>query len=153
MSVQASANLKGGFDMVNSKKLDDLIPVVHSKALQWLKECDKQGHDVLVTSTYRDFESQNALYAQGRTKPGKKVTNAKAGQSFHNYGVAIDFVPIINGKPDWNNIDNFKKIADIAKKFGFEWAGDWKGRFIEYAHIQYTNGLNLSDFQAGRLPK
>ena len=89
MSVQASVNLKGGFDMINSRKLDDLIPVVHSKALLWLKECEKQGHNILITSTFRDFESQNALYALGRTKPGRKVTNAKAGQSFHNYRVAL----------------------------------------------------------------
>ena len=138
--------------MKNSRQLDDLIPCVWTKAKLWLAECKNEGHDVLVTSTLRDFESQNALYAQGRTKPGKKVTNAKGGQSFHNYGVALDFVPIVHGKADWNNVSNFKAIADIAKKYGFEWAGDWK-TFKEYAHIQYTGGLTLKDLQAGKLPK
>lgn len=138
--------------MINSRKLDDLIPVVNLRARAWLDECKKAGHDVLVTSTYRDFESQNALYAQGRTKLGHIVTNAKAGQSYHNFGVALDFVPMIHGKPNWTDISHFKAIADIAKKHGFEWAGDWK-TFKEYAHIQYTGGLKLADLQAGKLPK
>ena len=138
--------------MINSRSINDLIPSAHARAIDWLNDCKKLGYDLIVTSTLRDMESQAALYAQGRTKPGKKVTNAKPGQSYHNYGVAIDFVPIVHGKPDWNNIDNFRKIAEVAKKHGFEWAGDWK-TFKEYAHIQYTGGLTLQDFYMGKLPK
>ena len=108
------------------------------------------GIDVIITSTYRDFESQTALFNQGRTTAGKKVTNAKAGQSFHNYKVAFDFVPVINGKPVWDdNSGLFTKCGTIAESCGLEWAGRWT-KFKELAHCQYTGSLSLRDFQQGK---
>ena len=134
--------------MITSRDLNSLHPVVGKMARQFIIDCGHAGIDVLITSTYRDHESQNALYAQGRTKPGKKVTNAKGGQSFHNYKIALDFVPLTNGKPNWNDLDLFTKCGTIAESCGFEWAGRWK-RFKEYAHIQFTNGHTLKHFQNG----
>ena len=135
--------------MINSRKLEDLNPKVKTLCEAFIKACAKQGIDVLITSTYRDAESQNALYAQGRTSPGKIVTNAKAGQSFHNWRVAFDFVPIVNGKAMWNDTALFNKCGQIAESVGLEWAGRWT-RFKELAHCQYTNGIRLADFQAGK---
>jgi peptidoglycan L-alanyl-D-glutamate endopeptidase CwlK len=135
--------------MINSRKLEDLHPKVMQMCSEFIKDCDAQGIDILVTSTYRDHESQDALYAQGRTKSGAIVTKAKGGQSFHNYKVAFDFVPIVNGKPAWNDSKLFIKCGEIAEKHGLEWAGRWK-RFAEMAHCQYTGGLTLADFQAGK---
>jgi len=135
--------------MINSRSLDDLLPQVKEKANNFIVACKQQGIDVLITSTYRDVESQNALYEQGRTKLGAIVTNAKGGQSFHNWKCAFDFVPIVNGKAQWNDIDTFKRCGDIAKMSGLEWAGNWK-KFKEMAHCQYTGGLSLSDLQNGR---
>lgn len=135
--------------MINSRKLEDLHPKVQQMCKEFIRSCDSNGIDIIITSTYRDFESQNELYSQGRTKPGKKVTNAKAGQSFHNFRVAFDFVPIVNGKAQWGDIALFKKCGEIAKSIGLEWAGDWK-TFKEYAHCQYTSGLSLKDFQEGK---
>jgi peptidoglycan L-alanyl-D-glutamate endopeptidase CwlK len=89
------------------------------------------------------------LYAQGRTAPGKKVTNAKGGQSFHNWKVAFDFCPIVNGKPNWNDVALYTKCGEIAESVGLEWAGRWKS-FKELAHCQYTGGLTLHDFQQGK---
>jgi peptidoglycan L-alanyl-D-glutamate endopeptidase CwlK len=63
--------------------------------------------------------------------------------------VAFDFVPLVNGKPAWNDTKLFTKCGEIAEKHGLEWAGRWK-RFSELAHCQYTNGLTLADFQAGK---
>lgn len=138
--------------MINSRKIEDLHPKVAEMCKEFIEECKLAGVDVLITSTYRDAESQNELYAQGRTKPGKIVTNAKAGDSFHNYQLAFDFVPIIHGKAVWNDIDLFKKCGSIAKTCGLEWAGDWKS-FKEYAHCQYTDGLTLSDLKQGKYIK
>lgn len=134
--------------MINSRAIADLHPKVAALAKKFVAECKKEGIDVLITSTYRDFESQNALYAQGRTKPGKVVTNAKAGQSYHNFRVAFDFVPIVNGKAQWNDLRTFKKCGEIGKKLGLEWAGDWKS-FKELAHLQYTGGKTLAQLRAG----
>ena len=135
--------------MINSRKLEDLHPKVKVLAERFIASCAKQNIDILITSTYRDGESQNALYAQGRTAPGKMVTNAKAGQSFHNWKCAFDFVPIVNGKAQWNDTALFTKCGEIAESLGLEWAGCWK-TFKELAHCQYTNGLTLQDFQQGK---
>jgi peptidoglycan L-alanyl-D-glutamate endopeptidase CwlK len=135
--------------MINSRNIEDLHPSVQKMAVKFLKECAEAGINVLITSTYRDAESQNALYAIGRTKPGKKLTNAKAGQSFHNYRCALDFVPLVYGKPAWTNTALFTQCGGIAEAIGFEWAGRWK-TFKELAHIQYTGGLSLKDLQSGK---
>ena len=134
--------------MKNSRDLDDLIPEARSRAANFVQQCKAAGIDVLITSTYRDAESQNAIYAQGRTTPGKIVTNAKAGQSWHNYRCAFDFVPVVNGKAQWNDLATFTKCGEIAEHCGLEWAGRWK-KFKELAHCQYTGGKTLADLQKG----
>lgn len=135
--------------MINSRSLSDLLPPVKSRAEKMIKDCYAAGIDLLVTSTYRDNASQEALYAQGRTKPGKIVTNARAGQSFHNYRCAFDVVPLRHGKPVWDSKDPvWQIIGQIGKKCGLEWAGDWK-RFKEFPHFQYTGGLTLAKLQEG----
>lgn len=135
--------------MINSRKIEDLHPKVAELCNQFIQKCDEVGIDVIITSTYRDFESQAAIYAQGRTTPGKKVTNAKPGQSFHNYKVAFDFVPVKDGKAQWNDIKTFTQCGEIAESLGLEWAGRWRS-FKELAHCQFTNGLTLKDFQSGK---
>ena len=135
--------------MVNSRSLSDLNPKVAAMCSEFINRCKAQGIDVIITSTYRDAESQNKLYAQGRTEPGKKVTNAKAGQSFHNWRCAFDFVPIVDGKAVWGDDALWTKCGAIGKAIGLEWAGDWS-RFKEFPHMQFTGGLSLADFQAGK---
>ena len=135
--------------MINSRKLEDLLPQVRSRVEAFLKAADEAGIDLLVTSTYRDNASQDALYAQGRTAPGKVVTNAKAGQSFHNHRCAVDVVPLRNGKPVWDTKDPvWQTVGRLGKAAGLEWAGDWK-RFKEFPHFQYTGGLTLAQLQQG----
>lgn len=129
--------------------MSDLNPKVAALCSEFINRCKAAGIDVIITSTYRDAESQNALYAQGRTTPGKKVTNAKAGQSYHNWRVAFDFVPIVGGKAVWNNDELWQKCGEIAESVGLEWAGRWT-KFKETAHCQYTGGLSLADFHAGK---
>ena len=135
--------------MINSRSLSDLNPKVAALCSEFINSCKKHNIDVIITSTYRDTESQNALYAQGRTLPGKKVTNAKGGQSFHNWKVAFDFCPIVNGKTNWSDVALYTKCGEIAESVGLEWAGRWK-TFKELAHCQYTGGLTLHDFQQGK---
>lgn len=138
--------------MINSRSLTELLPKVAHIAQQFVEACDAQGIDLLVTSTYRDHESQNELYAQGRTKPGKIVTNARGGQSWHNYRCALDVVPLRNGKCVWDSSDPvWKQVGAIGESLGLEWAGRWSGRLRESAHFQYTAGLTLADLQSGKV--
>ena len=111
--------------------------------------------------TLRTFAEQDALYAQGRSKPGNKVTNAKGGQSYHNYGLAIDIVLLVDkdkngtfetaawdaktdfdkdGKADW------MEVVQIFKRYGFEWGGDWK--FLDLPHFQKSYGKSIYELRA-----
>ena len=136
--------------MINSRSLNDLQEPVRKRVNAFIRAAKAQGIDLLVTSTYRDFESQDALYAQGRTAPGKIITNAKAGESFHNYRCAVDVVPMICGKCCWDDAALWSKIGQLGKDAGLEWAGDWK-TFKENPHFQYTGGLSLEQLRAGRV--
>lgn len=135
--------------MINSRSLDDLVAPAKTCVEKFITSAKDAGIDLLITSTYRDNASQDALYAQGRTTPGKKVTNAKAGQSWHNYRCAVDVVPVVAGKPRWDVKDEvWQQVGALGKAAGLEWAGDWK-KFKEYPHFQYTGGLTLAQLQSG----
>lgn len=137
--------------MINSRDINELDPRVAAKCLALQDACKDAGIDLLITSTYRDNASQDAIYAQGRTTPGKIVTNAKAGQSWHNYRLAFDMVPVVNGKAMWNDAATWERIGRLAESVGLEWAGRWT-KFKELAHCQWTGGLTLKDLQAGKRP-
>lgn len=129
--------------MINSRKLTDLLPQVSAKVEAFLAAAKDAGIDVLVTSSYRDFESQAALYAQGRTAPGRIVTNARPGHSWHNWKRAVDVVPLVNGKAVWDDQALWQKLGKLGESVGLEWAGRWTS-FKEMAHFQLTEGLTLS---------
>ena len=138
--------------MINSRSLNELVPIVKQKVEELIALCNDEGIDLLVTSTYRDNESQAALYAQGRTAMGHIVTNANAGDSFHNYRCAVDIVPLKNGKPVWGTKGDdgelWQKIGKIGEGVGLEWAGNWH-TFKELAHFQFTNGHTLAQLKQG----
>lgn len=148
------SRLKEPKTMINSRSLDELHPVVRERVDEFLARCADEGIDLLVTSTYRDHASQDALYAQGRAVPGPVVTNARAGYSWHNWRCAVDVVPMRNGKPVWGTstaVDRglWERVGEIGEACGLEWAARWK-TFPEMAHFQFTGGLTMADFRAGR---
>lgn len=145
MSVQTLINKSKG-------RIGNVNPVVWKYGQDLIKQAYKQGLYVMFSDGHRTHAEQNALYAQGRTKAGQIVTNARGGQSLHNYGVALDmFITNKNGTSASWNAGKLRQAAQIAKKLGFEWGGDWTS-FKDYPHIQMTGGLSLSQLQAGRKP-
>lgn len=133
-----------------SRSLDDLLPPVKEKVLHFLAECEKVDLDILIYCTYRSGAEQSELYEQGRTKPGEIVTNARAGESWHNWRCAFDFVPLVAGKPAWKNKALYSSAGYIAEQCGLEWAGRWQGSLRETAHCQYRGGLTLADMRLGK---
>ena len=126
-----------------SRNLDDLVENARSKCKQWVQNCAARGVTVLVYCTYRTPAEQDELFAQGRTKPGAVVTNARAWQSWHNVRRAWDAVPMFNGKPMWNfgeQWEPWRVMIEEGDKLGLEWAGRWT-TFKEYVHWQQTDGL------------
>jgi peptidoglycan L-alanyl-D-glutamate endopeptidase CwlK len=119
-----------------SRKLSDLTPEMQLKVGVLVQLADEAGLDLLIYCTFRTLTEQDDLYAIGRTQPGRIVTRAKAGQSAHNYGLAIDAVPMIAGKPQWRSSSPLWKVyGELAAKAGLEWAGKWT-TFREYPHCQ-----------------
>jgi peptidoglycan L-alanyl-D-glutamate endopeptidase CwlK len=113
---------------------------------------------LLVVSGLRTAAEQNALYAQGRAAPGHVVTNAKAGQSMHNYGLAVDVVPYLSGPAgalNWQaSTEQFEAMVAAMKDQGLIWGGDWVS-LKDYDHFQMSNvpvnpnSAMIGDYGAG----
>jgi peptidoglycan L-alanyl-D-glutamate endopeptidase CwlK len=132
----------------NAEELKKLNPIVAKKLRAILSEAEVQGLDILITDSFRSNAEQTKLYNQGRTTKGKIVTNAKAGQSLHNYGLAIDIVPVGgNGSLNYGDYNTYLAFATIAKRYGFTWGDDW--RFKDTPHFEYTQGHDWQYFKNG----
>lgn len=125
--------------MLDSRDISLLRDDVEANCRKWLEMCKEAGLNVLITSTVRDKEYQEYLYAQGRTRPGSIVTNGKT-PTFHadTVGCAFDFCKNVKGH-EYDDNAFFAKAAALAKGLGFSWGGDWKS-FTDKPHIQWDNG-------------
>lgn len=105
----------------------------------------REGMDMRVTDGFRSVAEQNAMYAQGRTTAGPRVTNATGGSSWHNYGLAVDVAfNNANGQPSWPETANWDRYGDIAVARGLEWGGNWRG-ISDRPHIEYHPGLGAGE--------
>jgi peptidoglycan L-alanyl-D-glutamate endopeptidase CwlK len=134
---------------MSSRDLNALNADTKRLAEAFTASCRKAGIDVLIYNTLRTTEEQDILYAQGRTQPGNIVTNARGGDSWHNYGAAFDFVPMLVGKPQWKNDSLYTKCGIIAESVGLEWGGRWRGKLHDKPHCQFRNGKSLEDMKKG----
>lgn len=127
-----------------SRSLLDLRPQFRERVEAWLTDCQSISLDLLIYCTLRTDAEQEQLYAQGRTTPGRILTNAKPGQSAHGYGLALDFVPLLAGKPQWmagNPL--YLHSVDIARAHGLE--SLCQSSFPEWPHLQMPNWHALVD--------
>lgn len=121
------------------RDLSKLYPPFKEMIDKLLVECHSKGVMLYVFEAFRSMERQALLYSQGRTAPGKIITNADKGLSFHNYGIAVDLV--FDGKPglpgiQWDWGVDYKPFGEIVKAHkNLEWAGTWK-RMREAPHVQ-----------------
>jgi peptidoglycan L-alanyl-D-glutamate endopeptidase CwlK len=140
------------WDFISEKRIMTLHPDVRNKAREFINKASKIGINLRVAQATRTYAEQNDLYAQGRTKSGGIVTNAKGGQSSHNFGTAIDVVQIIDGNAKWDA--DWNKIAEIGKSVGFSWGGDWK-TFKDKPHFEMNFGNTIAQlktkFESGKI--
>lgn len=150
-------------DPVSERRIATLHPKIAGEVLMLFNKANNElltgNAKARVTCGFRTVVEQNLLYNQGRTMPGKIVTNAKGGESIHNYGLAFDFCLIVDKKhASWEWLRDFDgdKVADwmefvnLFKAHGYEWGGDWKS-FKDRPHLQKTFGKSVSELRA--LPK
>ena len=133
-------------DKITEYRINTLHPIIREEVRELVALANtklKGNAQLRMTQAYRTFQEQNALYAIGRTKKGKKVTNASGGQSIHNYGLAFDFCLIIDGnKVSWDINEDYDKdgtsdwmeVINIFKEKGYESGGIWTLR--DWPHIE-----------------
>jgi peptidoglycan L-alanyl-D-glutamate endopeptidase CwlK len=145
-------------DKITLERINLVHPDLRSEVLEIYEEISSRltgNVRCRFSHTLRTIAEQDALFAIGRTKPGKKVTNARGGQSFHNYGLAIDIVLLIdrdqNGTyetaswdskldSDGDKTSDWAECVSVFKMHGWEWGGDWKS-FKDLPHFQKTFGF------------
>jgi peptidoglycan L-alanyl-D-glutamate endopeptidase CwlK len=114
------------WDYWTNRRIEDLHPSIRDRARGFINTVqDRLGIKLRLTDGLHTWEEQANLYAKGRTKSGSIVTYARAGESYHNYGLAFDVVPIQDGQPQYDT-DRWQDIADIAiSEYGFQWGGNF----------------------------
>lgn len=113
----------------NEIKLAQVHPALAHRARKLIAFAKADGYELRVTAGLRTFKEQDDLF---RKRP--KVTNARAGQSFHNYGLAVDVAFVVDGKISWDD-KLYKNIGKWALNAGLEWGGSWK-KFKDMPHVQ-----------------
>jgi peptidoglycan L-alanyl-D-glutamate endopeptidase CwlK len=168
-------------DRLTIEKIRLLHPTVREEVLKGYTYVNNmllgKGIRLRFSNTFRSFEEQKQLYANGRSKPGKIITNAREGLSMHNYGLAFDIVLLIDKDNDgsfetasWDTKADFDKdriadwmeIVNHFKKLGWAWGGDWKS-FPDYPHLEkmfdltpkqllsrYNSGMTFSEIINGK---
>lgn len=152
-------------DAISEKRIELLHPEVRQEAKEAIEAAEAgfpANMAIRIAQGLRTIKEQNGLYAIGRTKPGKKVTNARGGKSFHNYGLAVDFCLLIDkdGNGTWDEVS-----WDIARDFdkdgiidwhevviqfelrGWSWGGKWR-TFKDYPHVEKSFGYKVSQLEA-----
>ena len=139
-------------DKVSEQRLGQVHPVLAAKIRQMADTLAVEGIVIRVVQGLRTYQEQDALYQQGRTKPGPIVTNAPAGSSYHNYGLAIDFCPGIPGvtpwQPDWKATDakgirpTWARAIKLGKSLGLTSGADFTS-IKDYPHLQMTGNLPI----------
>ena len=134
---------KKTWDSFTNERISKIYPDIQQSAINFINQVESElGIRLRVYSGKRTWDEQDALYEQGRTLPGKIITNAKGGYSYHNYGLAIDVVEIRNKEAIWDT--NWLGIGKIGIENGFEWGGNFES-FIDKPHFQMTLGYSISD--------
>ncbi|HVR40235.1 MAG TPA: M15 family metallopeptidase [Thermoanaerobaculia bacterium] len=135
----------GTFDTRSEGRIRTLHLEAQRAARVFLAAFVNEPYTVRIISGTRTYAEQDALFAQGRTTPGKKVTNAKGGESNHNFGIAWDIGIFIDGKYETKDAA-YKQAAPIALAVttGVEWGGNWV-TFPDVPHYQLLTGRALSE--------
>lgn len=140
-------------DKISIERAKKLHPAIAEEVIEVIDEIEKGFPEhiaVRIVQGLRTFDEQDALYQQGRTTKGPIVTNAKAGSSYHNYGLALDFAILYDKDKDgkyeelsWStvkdgDVDGIPDWTEVAQAFlrhGYNWGGEWR-TFKDLPHVE-----------------
>ena len=133
-------------DMTMITDVNALHPYLRDKVNALIRLCKARGIELAVVETFRTPAKQHEYKSMG-----KKFTRSGAGKSKHQYGLAVDVVPIINGKAEWHNLALWRRIGYTGERLGLRWGGRWR-RIFDPGHFEWTNGLSSADLAKGLQP-
>ena len=145
-------------DTISIPRVAALHPKIRMEVAELIDKAEEKlpGVAIRIVQGLRTFAEQDALYAKGRTAAGPRVTNSKGGQSYHNYGLAIDFALMYdkdnNGTWEslsWDTLKDFDKdgesdwmeVVDIFEQAGYVWGGRFSS-IKHNPHFEKTFGNN-----------
>ncbi len=126
--------------------LDALHPYFKEKIIKLVASCKRKGIELAIVESYRTVAKQNEYKAMG-----KKYTRATGGHSKHQYGLAIDVVPIIDSVAQWDNARLWKKIGAVGEQLGLRWGGRWRTLY-DPGHFEWSGGLSSHSLAKGMVP-
>jgi hypothetical protein len=135
---------RGSMDMI--VELNALHPYFRDKIVRLINNCKAQGVELAVVESYRTHAKQNEYKTMG-----KKYTRSGAGKSKHQYGLAVDLVPVVDSVAIWDNIALWKKVGVAGEKLGLRWGGRWKKPY-DPGHFEWTGGITTAELAMGKLP-
>lgn len=127
--------------------LSALHPYFRDKVIQLIANCKAKGIELAVVETYRTVAKQNE-YKQ----LGKIYTRSTGGRSKHQYGLAVDVVPVIDSVPSWHNESVWRKVGAVGEKLGLRWGGRWRHPY-DPGHFEWSGGVSTASMKAGHLPR
>ncbi len=136
-------------DLVKRVDTTKLYPRFANALIWLLEDAFSIGVSLWCISGYRSYAEQSILHSQGRTMPGNIVTNAKAGQSAHNFGIAADvsrdeFINRAGLQPDWMP-DAYEPLRLLAPKYGLVWGGNWAKE--DRPHLQWPGYVTAEELE------
>jgi hypothetical protein len=126
--------------------LDALHPYFKEKIIKLLSMCAQKGIDLAIVETFRTHSKQDEYRSMG-----KAYTRSSGGRSKHQYGLAIDVVPMVKGEPQWDNKNLWKKVGIIGEQLGLKWGGRWKSLY-DPGHFEWTGGISANQLANGSFP-
>ncbi len=136
---------RGNIQMITDLKA--LHPFFRDKIIQLIDNCRKKGIEVSVVESFRTKAKQAEYFGMGR-----EYTRSAGGRSKHQYGLACDVVPIVNGTAQWDDKMLWRKIGLEGEKLGLRWGGRWRSIY-DPAHFEWTGGYTTAQLSAGYFPK
>jgi hypothetical protein len=128
--------------------LSRVSPALATKGRELIQRCQQEGIAIRVSQALRTWAEQDALYHSGRTAPGEIRTNARGGESFHNFGMAFDIVILESGRVTWDRRHPGWRIAgEIGTSLGLLWGGTWKS-IKDLPHFEIRGQLTLQECRA-----
>lgn len=142
-----------GFDLRSERHITGLLPSVQHYARRFLADLLEAGFNARIISGTRSYHAQNALFRRGRYgNPGARVTNARGGRSFHNFGVAWDIGLFADDGRYLTDGEPYQRAAEAGLVEGLQWGGHFR-RFVDRPHYQLQLGLDVDEvrmrFEAG----